>query len=649
MWLIDTKTFKLRQFVGRKIPDYAIVSHTWGKREIDFNAWVHDFRTASQKPAFAKIQSACIQAQTDGLKYLWIDTICIDKSNSADLSEAINSMFAWYHNSSVCYIHLADVDDTDGVADKLGDLTELEFHKFLESSDLEELGPKERLMDSIWQSRWFTRGWTLQELIAPKSILVFTQDWKPILMQYPQEYEEHGRSSKLGQGRLLRLFTPITGIKHDALTYPEVAMSCSNAEKMSWMAGRKTNRTEDVAYSLLGLFNVKMPLVYGEGIKAFHRLQVEIMKQTTDHSLFGWQWPAGAQFIGDGTEPNILADSPLLFSNLNHIDSNSIPRFQVDGDVWEAESSPQSVHILVANYGISLNLELIPTANPMFVFASLNNATSGFRDREMSADRELWCIPFERTGAVFNRAPFPPGPFPIRTQRRRRLLLVDIPRDQLLYGPRGDYQFAFVMLFPNLKLDHTYRVTCLDREGEMQLMKSRSSVYMPRNGLQNGNAASIALRFRRGPSCSFILYIEALMINDRVETSARLFPANTTLETIRQSRQNTVWHPSSFYWDEMGPFSLVVSKGHCVDPLPGESSSGTIYSISLFTRPRTTVEEGEEEDAESNLTIELDSEESDSEDSNGKESNDEEGNGLEHGEQECTAAPEEYETDMDMS
>ncbi len=164
MWLTHTESLELEYFLGDAIPDYAILSHTWGDEEASFQDW-QDLRKASQKTGFAKIKSACAQAQADGLDYIWVDTNCIDKSSSAELSEAINSMFAWYKNSRVCYVYLADVKDPDDVAGNLGGETEeLAWDDYLERQNAVEDMRKARFEDSLRKSRWFTRGWTLQEL-----------------------------------------------------------------------------------------------------------------------------------------------------------------------------------------------------------------------------------------------------------------------------------------------------------------------------------------------------------------------------------------------------------------------------------------------------------------------------------------------------
>jgi hypothetical protein len=153
MWLIQTESLKLEFFIGSDIPDYAILSHTWGDGEVTFQDW-KDLREASKKLGFAKIQSACAQAQDDGLDYIWVDTNCIDKSSSAELSEAINSMFKWYRDSNICYVYLADVEDPDDVAGKLGDETdEFRWDQYFGRQNSVENIKKARFIDSLRNSR----------------------------------------------------------------------------------------------------------------------------------------------------------------------------------------------------------------------------------------------------------------------------------------------------------------------------------------------------------------------------------------------------------------------------------------------------------------------------------------------------------------
>lgn len=229
------------------VPPYAILSHTWQERqEVTLDDLVNG--TGTEKAGYNKILFCARQAQRDGLDYCWVDTCCIDKSSSAELSEAINSMFRWYQNAQKCYAYLPDVSNykADG-----GE----------ESSRSWE--------PAFWQSRWFTRGWTLQELIAPKTVEFFSK-----------EEEVLGSRKTLAQ-----LLHEITGISLGVLQGASPS-DCSVAERFSWAAGRRTTRAEDESYCLLGLFDIQMPLLYGEGRqKAMRRLQKEIREAEVGQSV----------------------------------------------------------------------------------------------------------------------------------------------------------------------------------------------------------------------------------------------------------------------------------------------------------------------------------------------------------------------------
>jgi hypothetical protein len=220
--------------VGNSIPRYAILSHTWGEdnEEFNFNDVTND--TGKQKPGFRKIQFCGEQAAKDELEYFWVDTCCIDKSSSTELQEAINSMFQWYSRAAKCYVYLADVSCNDLVNGE----------------------------QSFRKSRWFTRGWTLQELLAPKYV-----DF------YSLEREHIGDKNTMVEN-----IHDITGISIRALQgHPLHQFGVE--ERKSWAANRHTKREEDLAYSLLGIFNIYMPLLYGEGRKnAFARLERKIRK-----------------------------------------------------------------------------------------------------------------------------------------------------------------------------------------------------------------------------------------------------------------------------------------------------------------------------------------------------------------------------------
>jgi hypothetical protein len=249
MRLINARTRKLKDYTEGNIPKYAILSHTWGPWEVTFDNF-QDITLAQFKPGYSKVEYACLQALQDGLDYVWIDTCCIDKSSSHELSEAINSMFRWYRASEVCYAYLEDLE--------------------LDRISPPNLG-SESMKKLLENCRWFTRGWTLQEMIAPPNLTIYGKGWVA-----------------LGTKQVLRhALADITGVDKDFL----LGRSCQDASiarRMSWAARRNTTRTEDIAYCLMGIFDVNMPLLYGEGEKAFIRLQEEILKESDDQTLLAW-------------------------------------------------------------------------------------------------------------------------------------------------------------------------------------------------------------------------------------------------------------------------------------------------------------------------------------------------------------------------
>lgn len=221
MWLINTETLQLRSFQG-KPPRYAILSHRWGsdEDEVTFQDWRADHANISTRPGYIKIVSACEQAKQRGLEYLWVDTSCIDKSSSAELSEAINSMYRYYKQAQVCFAYLQDVDDVD---------TNL-------SQD-----PSPDLSSQFCQSSWFTRGWTLQELLAPRDIDFFNSSWAFI-----------GTKNTLNAA-----ISVVTRIPAGFLLGRPLHQA-SISTRMSWASNRVTTRLEDIAYCMLGIFEIHM-------------------------------------------------------------------------------------------------------------------------------------------------------------------------------------------------------------------------------------------------------------------------------------------------------------------------------------------------------------------------------------------------------
>lgn len=257
----------------KNIPKYAILSHTWGEEEEEVT--LKDLLEGSgrAKAGYKKIVYCAKQASKDGLEYFWVDTCCIDKANNTELSEAINSMYNWYRNAAVCYVYLSDVSH----------------------------------FQNLDSSRWFTRGWTLQELLAPKHMEFFGKNWVRI-------------DTRLN---LIPTISRVTGIPRRLLML-DITGGYSVAQVLSWAAGRETTREEDMAYCLLGLLGVNMPLIYGEGPRAFERLQQEFIKTSTDHSIFAWT--AETKSEGHLGERGAFGCSPMEFrscTDLNVSESNS--------------------------------------------------------------------------------------------------------------------------------------------------------------------------------------------------------------------------------------------------------------------------------------------------------------------------------------
>ncbi|KAK4692124.1 hypothetical protein P7C71_g5019, partial [Lecanoromycetidae sp. Uapishka_2] len=329
MRLLHTTTRTVKDFPEKAIPDYAILSHTWGKHEVSFQDLLKSDHDHKQHPGFSKIEGCCALAASEGWEYIWIDTCCIDKTSSAELSEAINSMYQWYRYAKVCYVYLSDIcleeahDDRkyegcshshtgpDGleslaypmasrnnvqiiassdasrpkllVEDTEVSTSEVEMfdedasdedHRDEEDSDecdtaddstsgdseyseddastddvsdqdgSDALSPEEnrQFFQHLGRSRWFKRGWTLQELLAPREVVFYDHCWT-----------EMGTKRSLRDG-----ISQITRIQTEYMMNP---LDASIAAKMSWAASRDTTKQEDLAYCLMGLFEYLLGLV----------------------------------------------------------------------------------------------------------------------------------------------------------------------------------------------------------------------------------------------------------------------------------------------------------------------------------------------------------------------------------------------------
>ena len=266
MRLLNVNTLELKEFYDNNIPRYAILSHRWGDDEVTYQVFSkrlkdkHKVVRESSK-GYRKILDFCEQApklwkdesrvpeirlrygqdrsdESPGIEWVWIDTCCINKTSSAELSEAINSMYKWYRRAAFCCVYLVDV----------------------------------MTISSFTASKWFTRGWTLQELLAPFPVVFVNRDW----------YALGTKDS------LCDLIFVASGIPKDFISGYREPYEATIAERFSWASRRETSRVEDEAYCLLGIFEVHMPLLYGEGNNAFRRLQEELLRVSIDDSIFAW-------------------------------------------------------------------------------------------------------------------------------------------------------------------------------------------------------------------------------------------------------------------------------------------------------------------------------------------------------------------------
>ena len=218
-----------------------------------------------------------------GCNYVWFDSGCIDKSSSTELEESIRSMFNWYRNSEICIVHLADTT----------------------------------YLSDLPRDTWFTRGWTLQELLAPKRVKFFRKSWQHITLDSINNDKDSDLKIPLWQ-----IISSITRIPLPTLLSDFTPGIDHARDAFVWVSNRKTTRVEDIAYCLIGLLGIPLSIAYGEGHMAFRRLQVDILQHSHDMGLFAW--------IGQPSAYNsMLAEGPQCFSNpspQSHLKPLSMPQ-----------------------------------------------------------------------------------------------------------------------------------------------------------------------------------------------------------------------------------------------------------------------------------------------------------------------------------
>jgi len=327
---LNTTTFELHfgDYEFFKAQGYAILSHRWIGAEVNFEQiqkYGPEMREATETSFQQdKIRGACATARELGYQWIWIDNCCINKASATEESESINSMFKWYRNAQVCITYLSDVrlDATSGPAPY--EAADASLSMSVTRKHIKNAPAIFQSIDGLGSSKWFSRGWTLQELLAPREMRFYDSVWK--LM-----------GTKVS---LASEIESITGIAVPYLIGTQDFRKACVATKMSWMAGRTTGREEDIAYSMLGLFKMMMVPRYGEGQRAFLRLQQELLSTSTDESIFAWKMPqhtSGKQYelepsrdtVWAADEWGLLAPTPDWFKDCGQFsieEGNTIQR-----------------------------------------------------------------------------------------------------------------------------------------------------------------------------------------------------------------------------------------------------------------------------------------------------------------------------------
>ncbi|KAK4897576.1 hypothetical protein LTR27_004720 [Elasticomyces elasticus] len=299
MRLLNTTTLDFEEFIDTHRVRYSILSHCWSQNKEDPEVSHQAFLSGKfdrNGSGWRKIRRCCRLSKQRGFDWTWIDMCCVDKTSSAELSETTNSMFAWYRDAAECYVFMDDVET-------------ISVRQF-----------------SV--SRWWSRGWTLQELLAPTAVFFFNKD-----------------NVFLGtRDSLADLVSHASGIGHEFVTRKRTIYEASIAQRMSWASRRETTRREDEAYALLGIFDVNIPLLYGEGERAFLRLQEEIIRQSDDQTILAWSVPAKRRKTESNKQKKkclgVLARAPYDFRG--------------SGDVKSIQCSDVRSHA-ITNQGLALH------------------------------------------------------------------------------------------------------------------------------------------------------------------------------------------------------------------------------------------------------------------------------------------------------
>lgn len=290
MLLLNTISLRLSEFQSDATPPYATFSTKWEYEDIRYED-LCDPQTVHQKPGFLVLQKACSESHSRGFEWLWNDAVCINKKSSSALFQSLNSLAEIYREGKLCIVHLHDLSGAQA--------------------------PDFDLETGLSQSSWFNHVWMIPTLIFSRVLCFHDKRWNSVGLK----------------SDLIPLLSSFTSIDEAVLESSDALVTVANSTKMTWAAGLSADPIEDAAYSLLGIFNINMPIMYGEGVSSFIRLQEEILKDTTDCSLLAWKPRIGQSYRG------LLAHSPLEYV---HLRSRSKEALGIKGHL---ELQPDGIHV----------------------------------------------------------------------------------------------------------------------------------------------------------------------------------------------------------------------------------------------------------------------------------------------------------------
>ncbi|KAJ8519460.1 hypothetical protein ONZ45_g3573 [Pleurotus djamor] len=335
----NAKVAAIMRFHGR----YAILSHTWANRELGFRDVNVEggmgVGSLEKKEGYAKLDGMCRVAGEFMCRYVWFDAVCIDKSNTMEMEETIHSMWKWYQNAYICIVHLSN--------------TNLKLPSYPANSSVSPTGPRRRgdsKRKQLKEDPWFRRGWTLPELLAPKRIKFYLGDWTKMDQRVGRRFDicrvqEEGFDFGAEYVQFLRLVA-------DAATVPVCAVkqfslrTHSAPEVFHWISKRITTRPEDLSYCLMGMLDIHIPIIYGEGHEnAFYRLQSACLQSSPSRLIFHW-------FGMPSPKNSMIAADPSAFKHTGTYEG------YVDGQLLFRDHMDIDTSFVLTNAGLRMMVTL---------------------------------------------------------------------------------------------------------------------------------------------------------------------------------------------------------------------------------------------------------------------------------------------------